>query len=461
VSATSERDDRDARRRRLSAPGRARLARGASALLVVAAWAACAPAWDPLPASGPAPARAAPDLENLDRGLYEASGAVAPRHPVTGRPVLNVVPESLEVRMARDFWEQYREAALARGAAVDPPGERLAVVRRRFAQLVAVAHRPGLPWEVHLVEDPAPNAFTAGGGLVVVLTGLFDAGWIEDDDEDEDGAVAAVLAHEIAHVAMLHPPTRVTWLGIGGAVHSGAKDPYYQAAYTHEQEAEADRLSVLYLALAGIDPEAAPELWEGLAEREGDAAAPGGDAAARAGYLHDHPVSAERVAITREAADRVERYRTRGRNPRARAILADNVLYPRARDPGYRPGSGVARAARAVLDGFRTHQRAARSRDERRAAARAQASVRVVATWNGPGPDGGPGLVVDVWNGADRAIGALGMSLAYWSGGQMIYLEDCRARVTIAPRTTHALRCPRQGIEADRIEPRVVEVSWR
>ena len=157
----------------------------------------------------------------------------------------------------------------------------------------------------------------------------------------------------------------------------------------------------------------------------------------------------------------VERYRVRGRNPRHRAILADNVLYPRARDDGYRPGSGVARAATAVLDSFRIHQRAARSRDERRAAASAQTRVRVIGTWDGPGPDGGPGLVLDVWNGADRSVAAMGVSLAYWSRGQLVYLEDCRARVTIAPRTTRTMRCARQGIEADRIEPRVVEVSWR
>jgi len=430
---------------------RARSTARTLASFAMAVGTACAPGWTPQPAPTTR-AHAAPDLQALDRGLYEASGAVAPRHPVTGRPVLNVVPEALEIRMAHDFWEEYREAALVRGTAVDPRGERLDLVRRRFAELVAVAHRPELPWEVHLVEDATPNAFTAGGGLVVVLSGLFDSGLIDDDDAE--GGAAAVLAHEIAHVAMLHPPTRVTWLGVGGAISSGAQDPYYRAAYTHEQEAEADRLSVLYLALAGMEPESATKLWQRFAEREGHAAA-------RSGYLHDHPVSAERVAITRQAARQVERYRVRGRNPRARAILADNVLYPAGRDEGYRPGSGLTRAATAVLDGVRTHRRAAHSRDARRAAASAQARVRVVGTWHAAGLDGGPGLVVDVWNGADRTVGELGMSLAYWSRGALIYLEDCRARVTIEPRTTGILRCPRQNVEADRIEPRVVEVAWR
>ncbi|MBW2316548.1 MAG: M48 family metallopeptidase [Deltaproteobacteria bacterium] len=422
------------------------MAWSALAALSLAAPLACLPS---LPASASGPT--APDLESLDRGLYEASGAVAPRHPVTGRPVFNVVPEGLEIRLARDFWAQYEKEARERGAAVDPRGPRLSRIRSLFTELTAVAHRPQLPWEAHLVEDAAPNAFTAGGGLVVVLSGLFDSGMVEDDDPE---SLAAVLAHEVAHVALLHPPTRVTWLGVGGVVSPGAKDPYYRAAYTLEQEAEADRLSVLYLALAGIDPLSAARLWSRVAERFEES--PG-----RAGYLHDHPVNAERVWITREAARKVAPYRKRGRNPNARAILADNVLYPRAPEAAYRPGDGVARAATAMIDSFRLHQRASRSRDARRAAASAQAQVRVIGTWDGSGPDGGPGLVLDVWNGADRVVDGLSMSLGYWSRGALVYLEDCHAEVLIAPRSTRTVRCTRQGVEADRIEPRVTEVSWR
>jgi hypothetical protein len=399
-----------------------------------------------------APGRSAgDDLGSLDRGLYEASGAVAPTHPVTGRPVFNVVPEALEIRLARDFFREYAGEARARGAAVDPPGPRLDRVRAVFGGLVAVAHRPRLPWEVHLVEDPSANAFTAGGGLVVVLAGLWN-GILEDGD---DAGLAAVLAHEIAHVTLLHPPTRVTWLDVGGVVSPQAKDPYYRAAYTLEQEAEADRLGTLYLALAGHDPLSASRLWARVAARAQDSAA-------RAGYLHDHPVSQERVRITGEAGEAVRRYFRAGRrNPRHREILADNVLYPRAGDDGYRFGDGIVRTASAVLDGFRVHRRASRAADERVAAAREQARVRVIGTWHAPTEQGEPGIVLDVWNGSDRAVASLGFTLAYWSRGVLLLIEECRGDVPIAPRSTGTLACPRQGMEADRIEPQVVEVSWR
>jgi len=320
-----------------------------------------------------------PDWRALDRTLYEASGVVAPTHPVTGRPVLNVVPEAYEVQLARDFFERYAEEVRAQGFAVDLPGRRTTRVQRVFRRLVSVAHRPGLPWAVHRVSSPAENAFTAGGGLVVVLDGLFGTLVPEDDD----ASLAAVLAHEIAHVTMLHPPTRVTWLGIGGMVSPQAKDPYYRAAYTHAQEAEADRLSVLYMALAGYDPLGASQVWERAAAR-GDASA------ARAGYLHDHPMSTERVALTREAGERVRRYWSPGRrHPRHAEVLADNVLYQRARDGGYRSGSGVVRAAQALWGS--TGVRPGRSRS----GSRRHGHRRASACW-APGA-GAPPTAVPGW----------------------------------------------------------------
>jgi predicted Zn-dependent protease len=308
-----------------------------------------------------------------------------------------------------------------------------------------------LPWEVHLVEDPSPNAFTAGGGLVVVLSGL----WNEILGDRDEERLAAVLAHEIAHVAMLHPPTRVTWLGVGGVVSSDANDPYYRAAYNHEQEAEADRLSTLYLALSGYDPLAASRLWARVAEQSDESAA-------RARFLHDHPMSAERVAITREAGRAVARYRKPGRrNPSADAILTDNVLYPRVESDRYQTGDGIVRAAMAALDVFRVHRRTTRSRDARRTAADDQARVRVVGTWHGRTPDGDPGLVVEVWNGGRRAVSGLRITLGYWSRGDLVLIDECEQHVAIAPGSARTLICLRQGMQSDRIEPRVSEVAWR
>lgn len=401
----------------------------------------------PLGADGP------PGIETVDRTIYEATGAIAPRHPVTGKRVFNVVPEALEVKLAREFFRDYTEEAHARGIAIDPPGERLARLRRTFDRLVAVAHRRNLPWEVHLVDDATENAFTPGGGLVVVLAGLWN-GMLDvppgSEGQDPDEALAAVLAHEIAHVTLLHPPQRVSWLRVGGAISKDPDDPYYRAAYTLEQEAEADRLSTLYLALAGFDPLAAARLWRRVSAR-------GPDSAAASRFLHDHPVHRERIEITEEAGRQVAQYWRPGRrHPRSAAILADNVLYPRVADDGYRRGDGFGNAARTVLDVFRVHKRASEGRDERRASVDDHSRIRIVGTW----PEGGEALAVDVWNGGRRTVRGLRFAVAYWNRGHMVLVDECEQAVPIEPGTARAVSCLRQGVESDRIEPRITDVRW-
>jgi predicted Zn-dependent protease len=127
------------------------------------------------------------------------------------------------------------------------------------------------------------NAFTFGGGMVVVFDGLF-GGMVAPNDDDE---LAAVLAHEIAHVTLLHVPTRQTWAGFGSLAVKKTQDAYYRAAYSTEQEAEADRIAALYVALAGFDPFAAPRVRGRAHQRSGSSAA-------QYAFLHDHPLNAER-----------------------------------------------------------------------------------------------------------------------------------------------------------------------
>lgn len=57
--------------------------------------------------------------------------------------------------------------------------------------------RPNLPWMFGVMDTPTINAFALPGGIVLVSRGLFE----RLDTEDE---LAAVLAHEIAHVQRQH-----------------------------------------------------------------------------------------------------------------------------------------------------------------------------------------------------------------------------------------------------------------
>ena len=398
------------------------------------------------------PAGAQNTLEDLDRDLYQTSRELAPPHPVTGKPVLNPISEAWEIDLARSVWEAVRSQAEAIGIPVDPPGPRLERVRAVFARLVAVAHRPTLPWEVHLLGLGQANAYTPGGGIVVMLDGIF-GGMVAEQDDDE---LAAVLAHEIAHVAMLHPPAGLSERGLGALMSADARSPFYQAAYTAGQEAEADRLGILYLALAGFDPAAASRVWE-RAHREH------GSSAARAQFLNDHPLNDERTAATAEAARLVAGYRIAGqRNPRWREIRSENALFPHEEEEGYRPGAGVARATAAALE---TYARYLGTRDEklrREELAARLAKVQILRAFEGRTADD-RWLYLDVYNGAERAIAELAIAIHYTSGQEVLATdESCTSEVAIPPGTTQRVACDRQSIpHATAFTAEIMDVDWK
>jgi len=64
-------------------------------------------------------------------------------------------------------------------------------------RIAGKSSRPDLPWAFGILDTPSINAFAAPGGKVLVTAGLFDL--LETEDE-----LAAVLGHEIAHVAREH-----------------------------------------------------------------------------------------------------------------------------------------------------------------------------------------------------------------------------------------------------------------
>ena len=60
----------------------------------------------------------------------------------------------------------------------------------------------GLDWEFVVINEPVANAFVMPGGKVVVFRGLLDL--IKSGGGDDDDELAAVLAHEVAHVLARH-----------------------------------------------------------------------------------------------------------------------------------------------------------------------------------------------------------------------------------------------------------------
>ncbi len=148
-------------------------------------------------------------------------------------------------------------------------------------RLLASATGQQFPFSFIIIRDPNINAFAAPGGIVAINTGLIETASTESE-------LAAVLAHEIAHVTQRHlarffqQSSKInlgTTLGILAAILASAYAPSAgQAAlyaglaanssaklgFTRAHEREADRIGTSILSRSGFDTQAMTTFFEKL-----------------------------------------------------------------------------------------------------------------------------------------------------------------------------------------------------
>ena len=128
-------------------------------------------------------------------------------------------------------------------------------------------------FKLSVISDDSVNAFSLPGGYLYVTTGLL----LTAEDESE---LAAVLAHEIAHVAAHHGTrlsTRTTLFRLaslplavaGGSIGLGTTAMSLagflsERKFSRNAENEADLLATQYLYATGYDPESLPNFLERL-----------------------------------------------------------------------------------------------------------------------------------------------------------------------------------------------------
>ncbi len=157
-------------------------------------------------------------------------------------------------------------------------------------------------WEFNTVEDPTVNAWCMPGGKVVVYTGLLP---VTQNEE----ALAVVMGHEIAHAVAKHGNERMTQQmkaqGLGNVLSvaiSGSpqatRDIFSVAfgvagnltilSYSRKHELEADKIGLVFMALAGYDPSASIAFWERMSKMSGNVKPPQ--------ILSTHPSDETRIA---------------------------------------------------------------------------------------------------------------------------------------------------------------------
>lgn len=223
--------------------------------------------------------------------------------PYTGRQQLMLVGDEQATQMGN----QAAQEVLTKEPVVTgtPRAEMVQRVGRRIAAVTDSQYQ----WQFHLVDKDIPNAFALPGGHVFVYEGLFQYARTEPQ-------LAAVVAHEIAHVLARHGAERMsvaaaTQLGTGLAGSTLGLSPTVMQAfgiaanygvvmpYSRTQETESDRIGIMLMAQAGYPPEAAIELWRNMMQ------APGQKPPA---FLSTHPSDQQRIEDIRKHLPEARRH---------------------------------------------------------------------------------------------------------------------------------------------------------
>jgi predicted Zn-dependent protease len=189
----------------------------------------------------------------------------------------------------------------------------------------AVTREVGGQWEIVTFQDDAPNAFALPGGKIGVNAGILRVAANQHQ-------LAAVIAHEVAHVLARHTnervsqelalqqglnalqavanPTSPSGQAFMGLLGVGAKYGVL-LPYSRVQESEADLLGLDLMAKAGFDPAESIGLWRNMERASG---------AEPAEFLSTHPSHATRIQDLQQRIPYAEqlsaRARANGRNPR-------------------------------------------------------------------------------------------------------------------------------------------------
>jgi Zn-dependent protease with chaperone function len=220
-------------------------------------------------------AKAAVQILGLTLALLVASGAAWAKPPKPAGSGLNFFSEEAERSMGRRYAEQLNSKL----AFVTDPSVS-AYVSQIGRRLAAASPRPSVQYEFRVVNTKEVNAFAVPGGFIYVNRGLIELSQGEDE-------LAAVLAHEIGHVAARHGTRQLSkqmllqGILIGSVAATSAKSKKWgdvaamagtigtflaSMKYSRNDEYQADALALDILASAGYRREALVRFFERMDE---------------------------------------------------------------------------------------------------------------------------------------------------------------------------------------------------
>jgi predicted Zn-dependent protease len=227
---------------------------------------------------------------------------------VTGRKQLSLVSNAEIIPVAnQQYAEVLKKGPISTNQEQTQMVKRVGVrIQKAVEEYMASQNKSseldGFQWEFNLIDDPKMvNAWCMPGGKVAFYTGIMPI------CKDETG-VAVVMGHEVAHAIANHGRERMSQqmlaqYGLGtlgqvlGQNPTAGKELLMQAVgagtnigmlkFSREHESEADHIGLIFMAMAGYDPNAAPKFWERMTASSGGQEPPE--------FMSTHPSHSTRI----------------------------------------------------------------------------------------------------------------------------------------------------------------------
>jgi len=240
---------------------------------------------------------------------------------ITGRKQLNLVPDvymnSMSFQSYSEFLSQNKLSDdTAKTQMVKDVGRKIQrAVEQYCIENNMSGQLSGYQWEFNLVEDPNINAWCMSGGKVVVYSGILPV-------TQNEAGLATVMGHEIAHAFAKHGAERMTQgllVEMGGMALSKALASRPEETknlllrsygtgtqygillpYSRSHESEADRIGLIFMAMAGYNPNEAVGFWQRMSASKVGQAPPE--------FMSTHPADSTRIQNIKELIPEAMRY---------------------------------------------------------------------------------------------------------------------------------------------------------
>lgn len=228
--------------------------------------------------------------------------------PITNRKQISLIPEAELMAMSFTEYDKFIKANKVlpandqRTMMVQQVGQKIQAAVETFMKEKGLEKRiKDYKWEFNVVDDATVNAWCMPGGKVVVYTGLLPV-------TQDEASLAIVMGHEIAHAVARHGNERMSkalaaqlgGVALSVALQNKSQDTqnlFLQSygigsqlgmlAYSRKNETEADKIGLVFAAMAGYDPNNAIAFWERMAAQSTGQKPPE--------LLSTHPNDAKRI----------------------------------------------------------------------------------------------------------------------------------------------------------------------